>query len=222
LVRLGVLTRSGQDVLDGCVVVPLFTLRRTLQALAGLPLAGGPERLVRFGPDALVNVPAWRSSDPLYLVPTLRDVLLAWQRGQRTATCLPGPLSNLEVLEPLLAAWKGSELRLDPSLNVPDTTLQHLASELQVRGVYLRVADTPHPIPAHTLDLQLWQTRFHEYLVARQYSERSRQAMETEVRLFFFSPTCMAKRSRASPTSRQSTWRVTDWRSSTLVTGANA
>jgi integrase/recombinase XerD len=73
-------------------------------------------------------------------------------------------------------------------VSVSADSLPHLASTLQVRGVYLRAStshESPQPVPASSLDLRLWQTRFDEYLIAHQYGPRSRDSLRTELRPFF-------------------------------------
>jgi integrase/recombinase XerD len=189
LIRLGLLTRTGQDVLNGCVVVPLHHPRHGVQAFVGLPLDGGPERSVRRTPDTFPNLPALRSKDALILAASVRDVLQHWHAGRHRVTCLGTSLDSLEALQPLRTVWKGTQVRLCPSLDVTDATLQSIVHELQAQGVHLvRLASSADNlgtrVPGRSLDLALWQTRFADYLVVQRYRTRSREGFMVELRRF--------------------------------------
>ena len=146
LTQLGVLTASGRELMQGCLVVPLEDPEQGLVGFYGRAL--DPEarcpHLYLPGPKRGVwNWPSVKSARRVWLVESVLDAMSLWQAGLREVTALGGT-QLLPALESCLRAGDCREVVLCLDGDRPgQAATERLGGELAERGFCVFAARLP-------------------------------------------------------------------------------
>ncbi|MHB2018556.1 MAG: toprim domain-containing protein [Candidatus Xenobia bacterium] len=139
LAELGVISTKGWEHLRGRIVVPLRNAEGEVVGLYGRSIQPDAEvpHLYLKGPQrGVLNPPAFRTGEPLYVAESVLDALSIWQAGHRNVTALYGAGKLPPDVDALLQAERIPEVRLCLDADEAGRAgAQELAQGIAARGI---------------------------------------------------------------------------------------